>query len=250
MLIGSACGRTGSSPLARGAHTESAGGRLCLRLIPTHAGNIGTPQLRNGGRSAHPRSRGEHSVNDKTVIDWKGSSPLTRGTRFADVADDGQFGLIPVRAGNISSPSQPSRLAAAHPCSRGEHDSASHGIICTCGSSPFARGPRASAICMLLTARLIPARAGTTLPVMLNDSPVSAHPRSRGDHAVLLLFLGVLFGSSPLARGPRSTPHARGKLLRLIPARAGTTSSLPLRVFTTQAHPRSRGDHSIRDESA
>ena len=162
MLIGSACGRTGSSPLARGAHTESAGGRLCLRLIPTHAENIGTPQLRNGGRSAHPRSRGEHSVNDKTVIDWKGSSPLTRGTRFADVADDGQFGLIPVRAGNISSPSQPSRLAAAHPCSRGEHDSASHGIICTCGSSPFARGIYSAQYRHGRADRLIPAHAENT----------------------------------------------------------------------------------------
>ena len=162
MLIGSACGRTGSSPLARGAHTESAGGRLCLRLIPTHAGNIGTPQLRNGGRSAHPRSRGEHSVNDKTVIDWKGSSPLTRGTRFADVADDGQFGLIPVRAGNISSPSQPSRLAAAHPCSRGDHMLFSCSMPPVAGSSPLARGPPKLLNRLACLVRLIPARAGTT----------------------------------------------------------------------------------------
>ncbi len=70
----------GSSPLARGAHTESAGVHLCLRLIPTHAGNIGTPQLRNGGRSAHPRSRGEHASAEPNTLSHCGSSPLARGT--------------------------------------------------------------------------------------------------------------------------------------------------------------------------
>ena len=162
MLIGSACGRTGSSPLARGAHTESAGGRLCLRLIPTHAGNIGTPQLRNGGRSAHPRSRGEYTVRACKSAPTKGSSPLAQGISRLLGIGLWVVRLIPARAGNISSPSQPSRLAAAHPCSRGEHDSASHGIICTCGSSPFARGIYSAQYRHGRADRLIPAHAENT----------------------------------------------------------------------------------------
>ena len=162
MLIGSACGRTGSSPLARGAHTESAGGRLCLRLIPTHAGNIGTPQLRNGGRSAHPRSRGEHVGQKTKGRAAGGSSPPVRRAHQTRPAKGGFFGLIPARAGNTLGCRRGGRASRAHPRSRGEHWQAAEGGSVTMGSSPLARGTQGHAICALLLLGLIPARAGTT----------------------------------------------------------------------------------------
>ena len=75
----------------------------------------------NGNVEAHPLARGEHS--DRTTQNdlQQGSSPLARGTRFADVADDGQFGLIPARAGNTAIVGTANQVVGAHPRSRGEH---------------------------------------------------------------------------------------------------------------------------------
>ena len=53
----------------------------------------------------------------------------------------------------------------------------------------------------------------------------SAHPRSRGEHVTRRCKAGVVIGSSPLARGTL-TRSARPLLpARLIPARAGNTTS-------------------------
>ena len=182
MLIGSACGRTGSSPLARGAHTESAGGRLCLRLIPTHAGNIGTPQLRNGGRSAHPRSRGEHVGQKTKGRAAGGSSPPVRRAHQTRPAKGGFFGLIPARAGNTLGCRRGGRASRAHPRSRGEHSRKFHRKTWKWGSSPLARGTPRGGMARRRRLGLIPARAGNTVEWVPAFCACGAHPRSRGEH--------------------------------------------------------------------
>ncbi len=75
--------------------------------------------------------------------------------------------------------------------------------------------------------RLIPARAGTTTTPPTPPRPAWAHPRAGGDHVLAHAVAAVLTGSSPRGRGP---PHDRAPGVgrrRLIPARAGTTSSKP-----------------------
>ena len=74
-------------------------------------------------------------------------------------------------------------------------------------------------------------------------SCVWAHPRSRGDHQVLLDGLPAATGSSPLARGPPGAPRWSAGGDGLIPARAGTTSLSLWPCRGLGAHPRSRGDH-------
>ena len=92
----------GSSPLARGTQSSPQLPSQASRLIPAHAGNIGTPQLRNGGRSAHPRSRGEHPLK-KVAGAWPfGSSPLARRAPEGTDGRHEMVRLIPARAGNIS----------------------------------------------------------------------------------------------------------------------------------------------------
>ena len=71
---------------------------------------------------------------------------------------------------------------------------------------------------------LIPARAGNTNSLGTERHDGRAHPRSRGEHLVLLFFLLILLGSSPLARGTLQRAGDSGHKKGLIPARAGNTA--------------------------
>ena len=111
------------------------------------------------------------------------------------------------------------------------------------GSSPLARGPRRCGGERVLVRGLIPARAGTTKDFTAQLAAKGAHPRSRGDHLVSWTGLMALWGSSPLARGPRVLRLPQSPRPGLIPARAGTTNLPVTSAAETGAHPRSRGDH-------
>ena len=116
------------------------------------------------------------------------------------------------------------------------------------GSSPLARGPHNMSSSPLDVLRLIPARAGTTLPCRCFSGRLRAHPRSRGDHRTRYGTPQNARGSSPLARGPPRAKSAPVAEMGLIPARAGTTPKVRCRGCCVGAHPRSRGDHRSRCE--
>ena len=70
---------TGSSPLTRGKLSSRLSIGSKPRLIPAHAGKTtGAIDVRVG-RWAHPRSRGENTVQPVAFHVIQGSSPLTRG---------------------------------------------------------------------------------------------------------------------------------------------------------------------------
>ena len=174
----------------------------------------------------------------------KGSSPLARGTPLLDAGKVGGGGLIPARAGNTPENHQKHSSGRAHPRSRGEHKQGSTAAQTKAGSSPLARGTRKSGIMPFWNAGLIPARAGNTFAKGVAGSRAGAHPRSRGEHAHRRGLAQPCTGSSPLARGTRSTFAEHGSFFGLIPARAGNTNeSLGVRGLL-RAHPRSRGEHS------
>ena len=109
------------------------------------------------------------------------------------------------------------------------------------GSSPLARG----LLCLVRDARLprriIPARAGFTSSTGPTWPIWPDHPRSRGVYVVDRAHLAYLAGSSPLARGLRTSYASTGDGERIIPARAGfTTPPTHQPIFGTD-HPRSRG---------
>ena len=89
--------------------------------------------------------------------------------------------------------------------------------------------------------RIIPARAGFTPPRTLCGCGSLDHPRSRGVYGGSINTPGTLLGSSPLARGLPTVPPGTSTARRIIPARAGFTSSDLLRIAGTTDHPRSRG---------
>ena len=111
------------------------------------------------------------------------------------------------------------------------------------GSSPLARGtPRFARSCSAFS-RLIPARAGNTQLPQKMLLLTSAHPRSRGEHAMSFSSTSCAHGSSPLARGTRLNDAALTAKGRLIPARAGNTQIIRGINSSRSAHPRSRGEH-------
>ena len=71
----------------------------------------------------------------------------------------------------------------------------------------------------------------------------SAHPRSRGEHVVVLAEHHAAVGSSPLARGTLCLMLNMMILMRLIPARAGNINVERTPGKVKPAHPRSRGEH-------
>ena len=154
-----------------------------------------------------------------------GSSPLARGTLEHRPHIKAAPGLIPARAGNTSFPNDGAGIPWAHPRSRGEHEP----CLCTQGSrrgsSPLARGTRSRPATPTSKSGLIPARAGNTW-CWYTEAPVTgAHPRSRGEHVVLVHGGSGDWGSSPLARGTPLIPAHQAAAVGLIPARAGNTGA-------------------------
>ena len=156
-----------------------------------------------------------------------GSSPLARGTP---------------RRSAVSA-----RMSAVHPRSRGEHWLARGDLPDHCGSSPLARGTRPRLRRGRLPLRFIPARAGNTPADIVVDRVPPVHPRSRGEHDLGGSDGSVFIGSSPLARGTLRPVHPGRRRRRFIPARAGNTLRRLRAAAPRPVHPRSRGEHAVRD---
>ena len=134
-------------------------------------------------------------------------------------------------------------VLAAHPRSRGENLPATITFPSASGSSPLARGKLRPFWVLVIRERLIPARAGKTLRRAWKTCNLPAHPRSRGENDWTEPIMLVMPGSSPLARGKQAREGRIHIEVRLIPARAGKTPSLPHWPAPRAAHPRSRGEN-------
>ena len=170
-----------------------------------------------------------------------GSSPLARGLlACAGRCDDGA-GIIPARAGFTPWRRVVERRRGDHPRSRGVYGQAARVDDVFVGSSPLARGLHKVAVPDGHVGRIIPARAGFTLPVSRSWQTSADHPRSRGVYQVRHPRRPLLPGSSPLARGLLTLRLIRRRLRRIIPARAGFTWSELPDYPPAADHPRSRG---------
>ena len=78
---------------------------------------------------------------------------------------------------------------------------------------------------------------------------MTAHPRSRGENTLSVAVADTKPGSSPLTRGKRVGALAGLGAGGLIPAHAGKTSIVSSRFRAWRAHPRSRGENTLRDIS-
>ena len=92
-------GKSGSSPLTRGKHQAVLVPLWKIRLIPAHAGKTTTAGPLWIQAWAHPRSRGENTVDGATGLALAGSSPLTRGKHLVASSPRPAGRLIPAHAG-------------------------------------------------------------------------------------------------------------------------------------------------------
>ena len=111
----------GSPPHGRGTPKQRVDGGERLGLTPARAGNT-PPRLRRwSGRSAHPRTGGEHPDDLRQLLDRAGSPPHGRGTLALESLGAGDQGLTPARAGNTRVEGLRTGSGGAHPRTGGEH---------------------------------------------------------------------------------------------------------------------------------
>ncbi len=152
----------GSSPLARGAHILINVPVDSLRIIPARAGST---ELARAGATApwdHPRSRGEHQQVTRSWSLRGGSSPLARGAPVGARPTRPRHRIIPARAGSTLRRGLLPAPTRDHPRSRGEHPDSAHPLMIPDGSSPLARGARATLRPGVVYPGIILARAGST----------------------------------------------------------------------------------------
>ena len=234
---------TGSSPLTRGKPLRVCAPRNNQGLIPAHAGKTVGERVTADVCEAHPRSRGENRIYTEGRTIPGGSSPLTRGKLGLANQGGPALRLIPAHAGKTRCVRPPPVLAEAHPRSRGENILSVLGGSISPGSSPLTRGKPRRVAYLAMALRLIPAHAGKTTRHAPPDSHREAHPRSRGENAVVILHLRARRGSSPLTRGKPPEDSSLARALRLIPAHAGKTGDRDGHGRRARAHPRSRGEN-------
>ena len=175
----------GSSPLTRGKPNRHHLRARRPGLIPAHAGKTLDPRVRQAGRAAHPRSRGENGLCDLLETLGIGSSPLTRGKLESEDRTREVAGLIPAHAGKTLINRVSKLPPRAHPRSRGENAEDRQAALIKMGSSPLTRGKREQNSVIVGRARLIPAHAGKTPPANTPRPANWAHPRSRGENAAV-----------------------------------------------------------------
>ena len=109
------------------------------------------------------------------------------------------------------------------------------------GSSPLVRGQLSETAAEQEGNWIIPARAGPTSPTWCPKARSTDHPRSCGANIFSYMKGCDMDGSSPLVRGQLSPSSLSNHSFRIIPARAGpTTSQLEHSVYSPD-HPRSCG---------
>ncbi len=103
------------------------------------------------------------------------------------------------------------------------------------------RGKLARAFTRNVSARIIPAHAGQTLPWLLRGSRRPDHPRTCGANRVVAHAAGLVVGSSPHMRGKPFNNALLELERRIIPAHAGQTNTFVFSLPACTDHPRTCG---------
>ncbi len=175
-------------------------------------------------RTTHPRVGGENYASRRTAGSPYGSSPHGRGKLGLEDGGGLLYRLIPAWAGKTTRFSRFARSIRAHPRAGGENARAHLPGRCAQG--------------------LIPARAGKTKSSSRSSDLERAHPRAGGENKSCEGSGSQAFGSSPRGRGKPGGPTCQAETCRLIPARAGKTSTTCNPLWHPRAHPRAGGENS------
>ena len=194
--------------------------------------------------------RGEHRASSSGVIRSPGPSPHARGTPPEAEARRTGGRSIPACAGNTSTARSPAPCHPVHPRMRGEHGFTSAPDRARTGPSPHARGTPHPPRGHPHERRSIPACAGNTAGSTIPPGSTTVHPRMRGEHGWPRPRPERATGPSPHARGTLRSAEDRALQPRSIPACAGNTSVSWTPTHVSAVHPRMRGEHWRRANSA
>ena len=236
----------GSSPRVRGAAVQVAARRGVVGIIPARAGSSERPASCSSAAGDHPRACGEQASPPAGRRRSPGSSPRVRGAGLPLLPAHRRLRIIPARAGSSAQHNRRDGSKADHPRACGEQDGTLTGGIPADGSSPRVRGAGRELRPFLSAHRIIPARAGSSVPQARRRKGLGDHPRACGEQ----------WTSSRPWRGPRgSSPRVRGAVylsgavhggLRIIPARAGSSARASSRPPCLADHPRACGEQTMR----
>ena len=118
------------------------------------------------------------------------------------------------------------------------------------GSSPRMRGARARHGRYLLVRGIIPAYAGSTTCRWNQPTHRWDHPRVCGEHPCSAVSMACATGSSPRMRGALTGYPFLSVWHGIIPAYAGSTTSIYRDKFQARDHPRVCGEHSAGESNA
>ena len=183
---------------------------------------------------------------DRKTSDWRGLSPLARGTPILEFVIWTPMRFIPAGAGNSSSAFLCAVSKSVYPRWRGELSTIYPPLLNGTGLSPLARGTLPLVSCRPRKNRFIPAGAGNSNSYTDKSSKQTVYPRWRGELISLLEYMSCAHGLSPLARG---TPRHAGRAAippRFIPAGAGNSFSSSSIAVVLTVYPRWRGELLIR----
>ena len=160
----------GSSPHTRGARHLPISRTAPVGIIPAYAGSTSASGTKTLTLSDHPRIRGEHYA--KAFEDWnvQGSSPHTRGALENLTGFLQGLRIIPAYAGSTNLTREGFTSWGDHPRIRGEHVTSTSRGRDMVGSSPHTRGARGTSSLSDRGMRIIPAYAGSTIPLFFLSS--------------------------------------------------------------------------------
>ena len=214
-------------------------------FIPACAGNTKLHVGCAGALSVHPRLCGEHLPPRAESRGATGSSPPVRGTRVAAYQLEIIERFIPACAGNTPCPRSAKGPEPVHPRLCGEHQFGALFPDIEVGSSPPVRGTLQSPFRWRYAIRFIPACAGNTVRGDLAHAMRPVHPRLCGEHALRVLEVSGVHGSSPPVRGTPWQVAFLSGCCRFIPACAGNTKVEPCEKGADSVHPRLCGEHAL-----
>ena len=168
-----------------------------------------------------------------------------RGKHRQQATQDHCRRIIPARAGQTRRCALGRSPSTDHPRACGANQQGSREPRRFDGSSPRVRGKLAREGGQCGERRIIPARAGQTLPLCSHSSRPPDHPRACGANVIHSCGCTPVAGSSPRVRGkPGADGQGRGRP-RIIPARAGQTYAASLAVSLRSDHPRACGANAV-----
>ena len=236
-------GAGGSSPRMRGARCFKSLFKKVDGIIPAYAGSTKARKEFNKQLGDHPRVCGGHNPIAGDAYMTAGSSSRMRGALGKHRNCRERPGIILAYAGSTYVQHRFRLRTQDHPRVCGEHLYTVYWTSHMPGSSPRMRGAPAPRIVVVRARGIIPAYAGSTKTNTRSWSAATDHPRVCGEHGKTGGASSSKSGSSPRMRGARDGARERHGAGGIIPAYAGSTSSLGTNGYRCRDHSRVCGEH-------